>query len=39
VYKRQGLSALVNIFYDLGFKNIAVVDKYKSEISEKLEKK
>lgn len=34
-----GLSALVNIFYDLGFKNIAVVDKYKSEISEKLEKK
>ena len=34
-----GLSALVNIFFDLGFKDIIVVDKYKSEISDKLEKK
>lgn len=33
------LSALVNIFFDLWFQDIVVVDKYKSEISEKLEKK
>ena len=34
-----GLSALVNIFYELGFKDIVVVDKYQSEITDKLSKK
>lgn len=33
------LSALVNIFFEVWIKDIVVVDKYKSEITEKLEKK
>ena len=32
------LSALVNIFYELWFKDIVVVDKYKSQITDKLQK-
>jgi len=34
-----GLSALVNIFHELWFDNIVVVDKYKSEITDKLQQK
>lgn len=33
------ISALVNIFYDLWFKDIIVIDKNKSEITDKLQKK
>ena len=35
----SGLSALVNIFFELWFENIVVVDKYQSEITDKLQKK
>jgi len=34
-----GLSALANIFFDIWFKNIVIVDKYQSEITEKLQQK
>jgi len=34
-----GLSALVNIFHELGFEDIVVVDKYQSEITDKLSEK
>ena len=33
------LSALASIFYEIGFKDIVIVDKYQSEITDKLQQK